>query len=397
MARQKSGPTQTTALHTRLSRHPILRLQRIVGNQAVCRGQLDIGRPGPVPQPVRALFESRFGHDLGGVRVHTGRHAAESARALGARAYTTGADIVFGAGEYAPQTQEGQRLLAHELTHVVQQRQRRGVELRRAALRDFKDSDVMHDPSKLTDSDIEATNEFKSYMDSRLVWQWKHKMTQAEALLASRLILRHMRSGEVVIWWRDAARFMNLARKQLGTLRETEKLVGKLTHELASWTQFNDPTTASSDFIRWLLADDPIPSDTAKMNCWEMILLGAFRGGIVEKARLQEIYRKAASWTEDRPDLDLAPPQEIERQLCTPPTVDLNLTDPKSPEPLPGDIIIFDFIAQHAAISMGKTMIGGEHLVISLHQGQVEMTTIEGLQRRTGLQHTQAKLCRARW
>jgi hypothetical protein len=222
-------------------------------------------------------------------------------------------------------------------------------------------------------------------------------MTTAEALLASRLMLRHMRSGEVVIWSREAARFMTLARKQLGTLRETEKLVGKLTHERASWTQFNDPATANSDFIRWLLAAGPIPSDTARMNCWEMIFLGAFRGGIVEKARLQQIYREAASWTEDRPDLALAPPQEIERQLCTPPTLDLNLADPNAPEPLAGDIIIFDFIAQHAAISMGKTMIGGEHLVISLHQGNVEMTTIEALKRRADLQLTQPKLCRARW
>ena len=63
----------------------------------------------------------QISHDFGRVRIHTGSTAAESARAIGAKAYTLGHDIVFGAGEYAPQTSVGRRLLAHELTHVVQQ------------------------------------------------------------------------------------------------------------------------------------------------------------------------------------------------------------------------------------------------------------------------------------
>jgi len=66
-------------------------------------------------------MEPRFGHDFGQVRVHTGEQAAESARAVSALAYTVGSDLVFGAGQYAPGTSEGQRLIAHELAHVVQQ------------------------------------------------------------------------------------------------------------------------------------------------------------------------------------------------------------------------------------------------------------------------------------
>jgi peptidoglycan hydrolase-like protein with peptidoglycan-binding domain len=75
----------------------------------------------PLPEEVRAHFEPQFGHDFSEVRVHEGAQAAESAQAINARAYTTGEDIVFGSGEYAPGTTEGKRLLAHELTHVVQQ------------------------------------------------------------------------------------------------------------------------------------------------------------------------------------------------------------------------------------------------------------------------------------
>ena len=76
----------------------------------------------PLPMEVRSYFEPRFGHDFSGVRVHTDGEAAEGARAVQARAYTLGRNIVFGSHEYAPATAAGKRLLAHELTHVVQQR-----------------------------------------------------------------------------------------------------------------------------------------------------------------------------------------------------------------------------------------------------------------------------------
>jgi len=69
----------------------------------------------------RAFMEPRFGHDFSNVRVHTDTRSAESARTVQAMAYTVGRDIVFGTGRYSPHTGQGQRLLAHELTHVVQQ------------------------------------------------------------------------------------------------------------------------------------------------------------------------------------------------------------------------------------------------------------------------------------
>ena len=75
----------------------------------------------PLDPAIKEYFEPRFGHDFTGVRVHTDGQATASARAVQARAYTVGPDIVFGTGQYAPATRAGQRLLAHELTHVVQQ------------------------------------------------------------------------------------------------------------------------------------------------------------------------------------------------------------------------------------------------------------------------------------
>lgn len=75
----------------------------------------------PLSESERAFFEPRFGHEFSQVRVHTDTPAAESARAVNARAYTVGRNVVFGGGQYALETSEGRRLLAHELTHVVQQ------------------------------------------------------------------------------------------------------------------------------------------------------------------------------------------------------------------------------------------------------------------------------------
>src|SRR5512134_563730 len=80
----------------------------------------------PLDAATRAFMEPRFGHDFSGVRVHTDARAAESARAVQALAYTVGRDIVFGDQRYSPQTSPGRRLLAHELTHTLQQRQ--GIE-----------------------------------------------------------------------------------------------------------------------------------------------------------------------------------------------------------------------------------------------------------------------------
>lgn len=76
----------------------------------------------PLDRSVRAGMERALGADLGDVRIHNDGAAAASARAVQAHAYTVGNEVVFGAGQYQPATPDGQRMLAHELTHVVQQR-----------------------------------------------------------------------------------------------------------------------------------------------------------------------------------------------------------------------------------------------------------------------------------
>lgn len=111
------------------------RIQRFTGQTA---GRADmaapasvdrvLSRPGSPLEP--ALWQDmgqRFGHDFSQVRVHTDAVAERSAREVNANAYTVGHNVVFGAGRFAPGTHEGRRLIAHELTHVVQQSDSGGV------------------------------------------------------------------------------------------------------------------------------------------------------------------------------------------------------------------------------------------------------------------------------
>ena len=120
--RVMSAPLHSATLATPL------RIQRFTGQPA---GQAEAAPSGvegvlagsgkPLEPALRYDLELRFGHDFSGVRVHTGRAAEQSAQDVNANAYTVGKDIVFGAGQFAPGTGVGRRLLAHELTHVVQQ------------------------------------------------------------------------------------------------------------------------------------------------------------------------------------------------------------------------------------------------------------------------------------
>ncbi len=74
-----------------------------------------------ISKPNLSFFKSRFGYNFNTVRVHSNPEAASAARAINARAFTTGRDIFFGSDQYHPETGEGKRLLAHELTHIIQQ------------------------------------------------------------------------------------------------------------------------------------------------------------------------------------------------------------------------------------------------------------------------------------
>ena len=116
------GKNATTTMYTFSQKRPPMRK---AGTAKKATRATDVEAAGwegeSLPREVRRYFEPRFGWDFSKVHIHADSDAAHGAQAIQARAYTLGRDIVFGAGEYTPATNEGRRLIAHELAHVVEQ------------------------------------------------------------------------------------------------------------------------------------------------------------------------------------------------------------------------------------------------------------------------------------
>lgn len=110
----------------------------------------DLGPGQGLDDASRVFFEGHLGHDFTDVRVHTDGRAANSAMSVGALAYTSGRHVVFGAGQYEPESADGRRLLAHELTHVAQQRADPSVPMfqRKANSVRFQDDPTLDDISE---------------------------------------------------------------------------------------------------------------------------------------------------------------------------------------------------------------------------------------------------------
>ena len=130
----QASPALLAQRAAQLDAATILSLQRTAGNAGVSsllendsdrspvRDVIDSGGGEPLDDGTRSFMETRFDHDFGDVRVHSDSRASESAKSVNAHAYTVGSSVVFRSGMYDPHSEPGQRLLAHELTHVVQQR-----------------------------------------------------------------------------------------------------------------------------------------------------------------------------------------------------------------------------------------------------------------------------------
>ena len=133
-AAESAGPE--ALMHGRtdvLTPSAVMHLQKVAGNASVSaaleeqepslvKDVVGSGGGSPLDRDTRGFMESRLGADFSDVRVHTDGKATESARSVQAYAYTVGNDVVFQSDKYAPDSDSGQRMLAHELTHVVQQR-----------------------------------------------------------------------------------------------------------------------------------------------------------------------------------------------------------------------------------------------------------------------------------
>jgi len=150
-----------------------------------------LGSPGhPLDSSSRAFMEPRFGHDFSGVRVHTDTRAAESARAVNALAYTVGRDVVFDFGQYAPNAVAGKKLLAHELSHVVQQgglqrSVQRQVDDRGCPTREHHEVETSHSNAGFLSPDVTVGSGRLHIADFGIDWRHVKPTTRSDPLLVS--------------------------------------------------------------------------------------------------------------------------------------------------------------------------------------------------------------------
>jgi hypothetical protein len=153
-----------------------------------------VGRP--LSKSARAFFEPRLNADLSDVRVHTDAAAARSADALDAHAYALGSHVVFGEGEYRPDSEAGRRLLAHELAHVVQQ-ERSGERIQR----DEKDKPARVDIAVVLDGS-EISLRAAQQLAPKVVRAYdvddiKTALTSAGAPIGTLYVVSHANAGQV--------------------------------------------------------------------------------------------------------------------------------------------------------------------------------------------------------
>ena len=124
----------------------------------------------PLSGTVRSFFEPRFGEDFSNVRVHNDTRAARVARLVNSRAFTLGHNVVFGAGEYSPDALAGRKLLAHELTHVVQQKRSTQLSIQRNGYR--KDAFGKECPDTVVIGSIKPLTKFNKALFNQGIRTW---------------------------------------------------------------------------------------------------------------------------------------------------------------------------------------------------------------------------------
>ena len=158
----------------------------------------------PLDTATRVSMESRFGHDFNQVRVHTDAKAAESARAVNARAYTVGHHIAFAKGRYAPHMTAGKKLLAHELSHTIQQSSIPGMH----SITNFKIGSVDNSEERVADrasrhaiqSNVALSNQVHSTVQGE-----QDDLTPVSPRLSQPVLQRSCEHDEA--YYQDAANF----------------------------------------------------------------------------------------------------------------------------------------------------------------------------------------------
>lgn len=267
--------------------------------------------------------------------------------------------------------------------------------LQRAKLEDYDDGSPTNDPSRLSDAQIQATDEYRAYMAMNPVPIPMRDVLPEEAKLACQLLLRNMRELPVPVHVTKVVldHWLAVARSRGDTTATAEGTVGTQDWVQVTAGDVKAPGAAQSDFMKWMLAGGTTPdAKTGKLNCWEMVLFSAFRTGSVSEAALRDLYTKAKTAMTTSGD-PMQFPRTLEQLLRTSTQQTYDPAAKDSPRPLRGDLVIFKEAAGHVALATGRVP-GGRVEVISHWpppdgKHEVKTTTIEDL-----LPHVGAKVAK---
>jgi hypothetical protein len=284
-------------------------------------------KPGmPLPPSLRLDMETGFGSDLSRVRIHLGPDAERSARDANAEAFTAGNHIVFGDGRYAPETPDGRWLLAHELTHVVQQHNHVGL-LQRLIRTPYPWQGVI---VPKIGAHIRSSPEAKD--DTNIL----------DAIPKGQPVTVLSTSGN---WLYVESRYRGPVMKGYIYHELVDDASSSAMEESVGATMVWEPScaTCGTDFAMWASAASETPfatSTTTVMNCWEAVLLAAYRAHAIDWNWIHNLYTATpmADWI-------TAMSRGARHTYAVP--------GPSLKMPQRGDLVFFDGLA-HVALATGN-------------------------------------------
>ncbi|MBE9070077.1 DUF4157 domain-containing protein [Leptolyngbya cf. ectocarpi LEGE 11479] len=322
----------------------------------------------PLAPNVQSQMESAMGADFSGVKVHTDSQAAHLSQSIQAKAFTTGQDVFFKQGEYNPDNRSGQELLAHELTHVMQQN---SSAVRRQPITASAQSIIQRD--------LEIQDVNTSYTVDEITELWGIEDEHKPALQG---ILQTIENSQTTFaTWDDLEQMVDsVAGDQLVQGMES------LKQDDLSWTpsaKFGGAKSLRMQnvFYGWLVYEKLSKSDIRRyrvtqnpgaMNCYEAVLYGAYRAGLVTKDFIIRALKVTGvedvslpEWVQryeigygkfDKAAAFLKQILKSPSGQCDPKKARTGL--PTLPDSIPrGHIVLFGTAGQHVALSTGNKIV----------------------------------------
>lgn len=288
-------------------------------------------------------------------------------------------EMADGSEETAELEQLQETATAHDnsqLNQEVTEEKKENPDSQETSLKDFVDEEPEHDPSKVLDTDIKATVEYNTWEES-FVSKEDSLYSETELLLACRLTIRELRekgaAPKSIVSLGE--QYLIQAQKQ-GTV--ADKAIG-FEGELEWHGQGGGMN--HTDFGKWIVNGGPEPNKTSSvLNCWELVLYSAFKGGVLAKSRITSLYTKFNS--------DLKGPKDVEKAFKNFDVLKkgseyvYDKDNPDSPKPIKGDMVIFKDFPTHVTIATGDTTAKGEVEIMSLwtqNGKKTYKTTVEEL------------------